>query len=108
MFQIIQGAANSVNFAEIINYYVQKEGNSSPSALRKILGHEARIEKILTQYQTPAKMPAQRKFDLWLPKNILAAIDMHVREVGFSNYKTLTEFIYKLSEICENDLHLAR
>ena len=38
----------------------------------------------------------------------MAAIDLHIRDVGFATYKTLTDFIFKLSEICENDLQLAR
>ena len=108
MYQILQNAANSVNYNEIINFYAGKDGNNSPSTLKKILGHEPRLEKFLSSYQAPLKPPTQRKADLWLPKNILAAIDMHVREVGFASYKTLTELIYKLNEVCENDLHRAR
>lgn len=81
---------------------------NSPSALKKILGHEPRLEKFLNGSHQPIKPPTQRKADLWLPKNVMAAIDLHVREVGFSSYKTLTELIYKLNEVCENDLHRAR
>jgi len=73
MYQIIQQTAGSVQYSEIVSVYVSKEQNSSPSTLRKILGH-----------------------------------DGSNREISYSSYKTLTDFIYKLNEVCENDLHRAR
>ena len=108
MYQVIQNAANSVNYNEIINHYAGKEGNHSPSGFKKILGHEARFEKFLGSFQAPIKSTGQHKADLWLSKNVLAAIDIHVKEMSFSNYKTLTEIVFKLNEVCENDLHRAR
>ncbi len=108
MYQIIQQTASSVQFSEIVSIYVSKEQNSSPSTLRKILGHDGKHHHFATSHQSPIKPPAQRKNDLWLPKNVMAAIDMHVKEVSFASYKTLTDFIYKLNEVCENDLHRAR
>lgn len=108
MYQVIQNAANSVNYNEIINHYAGKEGNNSPSAFKKILGHDARFEKFLSSFQTPLKPANQHKADLYLSKNVLAAIDLHVKEVSFASYKTLAELIFKLNEVCENDLHRAR
>lgn len=108
MYQMIQNVANSVNYNEIINHYANKDGNNSPSTLKKILGHEPRFERFLNNFQTPIKPVTQRKADLWLPKNVVAAIDLHVKEVGNINCKTLTEVVYKLNEVCENDLHRAR
>ena len=104
----MQTAVNSVNYTEIINYYISKE-TSSPSTLRKILGHDGKNDKYSISHQTAAiKSPMQRKADLWLPKQVLAAIDLHVKDVCFANYKTITDFIFKLYEICENDLHIVR
>ena len=108
MYQVIQNTANSVNYTEIINHYAGKDGNNSPSALKKILGHEAKFDKFLVNFQTPIKPANHRKADLWLPKNVLAAIDLHVKDIGYNNYNTLTEIIFKLNEVCENDLHKAR
>jgi hypothetical protein len=109
MFQVMQTAVNSVNYTEIINYYTHKDSNGSPSALKKILGHEARIEKFLNNFpNSQIKPPLQRKADLWLPKHVLAAIDLHARDVCMTNYKSITELVYKLNEICENDLHITR
>lgn len=107
MYQIFQQTANSVQFSDIVNVYVNKEQNS-PSTLRKILGHDGRLSEKHYISNHPIKPPAQRKSDLWLPKNVSAAIDMHVREISYSSYKTLTDFIYKLNEVCENDLQRAR
>jgi len=106
MYQVIQNAANLVNYKEIINHYAAKDLHS-PSGLKKILGHDTRLEKLLN-LQTPIKPATQRKADLWLPKNTLAAIDMHVREIALESYKTLTELIFKLNEVCENELHTTR
>ena len=111
MYQIMQTAASSVNFTEIIKYYTQnhKDTNSSPSALRKILGQENKTDKFTNNFpNTSIKLPVQRKADLWLPKNVVAAIDMHVKDSCYVNYKNITELIFKLSEICENDLHIIR
>ena len=110
MYQIIQQTASSVQFSEIVSIYVSKEQNSSPSTLRKILGHDGKHHHhhFAASHQSPIKPPTQRKTDLWLPKHVMAAIDMHVKEVSFASYKTLTDFIYKLNEVCENDLHRAR
>jgi len=107
MYQIIQNAANSVNYNEIISHFAAKDSHHSPSALKKILGHETRLDKLLN-FQAPIKLATQRKADLWLPKNDLAAVDMHVRQIGQGSYKTLTELIYKLNEVCENELHTTR
>lgn len=111
MYQVMQTAANSVNYADIISYYVQRDSNESPSGIRKILGghHETRLDKHLNPVIT-VKTPLQRKADLWMPKNVIAAIDMHVRDTitYTSNIKSITDLIYKLNEICENDLHFIR
>ena len=103
----MQQTANSVQYNEIVKAYVNKEQNS-PSTFRKILGHESRSSEkhFFTNHQI--RPPAQRKSDLWLPKHVLAAIDMHVREICYTNFKTITDFIYKLNEVCENDLHRTR
>lgn len=109
MYQVIQSAANSVNYSEIINYHLTKDTNESPSGLRKILGHEAKIEKYLANNQTTQIKPSvQRKADLWLPKYLISAVDSHVRDVCFANYKNITDIIYKLNEICESDLNIVR
>lgn len=114
MYQIMQAAANRINISEIVNYTIQKE-TSSPSALRKILGgggggggagrdnDSKSIEKLLAQ---PSSM--HRKTDTWLPKNVQSAIDMHLRDICYPSYKSLIEFIYRLNEICENDLQTVR
>ena len=109
MYQVIQNAANSVNFAEIINFCSHKETANSPSALRKILGHEPKAEKFINNFLSSSiKAPVQRKADLWLPKHVLSAIDLHVRDTCYANYKNITELIFKLCEICESDLHIIR
>jgi hypothetical protein len=111
MYQVMQTAASSVNFTEIIKFisHNSKDTNSSPSTLRKILGHENKSEKFSNNFPNiPIKAPIQRKADLWLPKNIIAAIDMHVKDSCYGTYKNITELIFKLSEICENDLHILR
>lgn len=113
MYQVMQTAANSVNFTEIIKFYSQnhKEVANSPSTLRKILGHDsAKTEKFTSTHQnlSTIKAPLQRKADLWLPKNVVAAIDLHVKDACYVNYKNITELIFKLSEICETDLHTIR
>jgi hypothetical protein len=124
MYQIIQQTAGSVQYSEIVSVYVSKEQNSSPSTLRKILGHDGSNSSgnsssrhhhshlmSTIHHHHPIKPPNtnQRKNnEPWIHKNVLAAIDMHVREISYSSYKTLTDFIYKLNEVCENDLHRAR
>lgn len=127
MYQIIQQTAGSVQYSEIVSVYVSKEQNSSPSTLRKILGHDGSNSSGNSSsrhhhnhlmstihhhhHHHPIKPPNtnQRKNnEPWIHKNVLAAIDMHVREISYSSYKTLTDFIYKLNEVCENDLHRAR
>lgn len=109
MYQIMQATANRINVSEIVNYIIQKE-TSSPSALRRILGGGAgrdndskSIEKLLAQ---PSSM--QRKTDAWLPKNVQSAIDLHLRDICYPSYKSLIEFIYRINEICENDLQTVR
>jgi hypothetical protein len=105
----MQTAANSVNYTEIITFCINRDSVESPSGFRKILGgHEARIDKHLTNQIITVKTPLQRKSDLWMPKYVIAAIDMHVREISNFNLKSLTELIYKLNEICENDLNFIR
>lgn len=92
---------------EIISYYASRDSNESPSGLRKILGGgEARFDKL--NPVITVKTPLQRKSDLWMPKNVIAAIDLHVREISFHSFKSITDLIYKLNEICENDLHFIR
>lgn len=109
MYQVIQNAANSVNYSDIINYYVSKDLSGSPSGFRKILGHEARIDKFLVNNQSiQIKPPIQRKADLYMPKFLTHAIDSHVRDICFVNYKNLTEIIYKLNEACDTDLNTVR
>lgn len=105
----MQTAANSVNYNEIISYYVSRDSNESPSGIRKILGghYETRLDKHLNPVIT-VKTPLQRKADLWLPKHVVAAIDLHVREISYHGFKSITDLIYKLNEICENDLHFIR
>lgn len=103
----MQNAANSVNYAEIIKYFVNRDMIETPSGIRKILGHETRIERFQTQSIT-LNSSMQKKVDIILPRYVLSAIDLHVKEVGFQNFKTLTELIYKLNEICENELSLVR
>lgn len=109
MYQVMQTAASSVNFTEIISFYVSRDSTESPSGFRKILGghSEARLDKHLNPVVT-VKTPLQRKADLWLPKHVVAAIDLHVREMSYHSFKSLTDLIYKLNEICENDLHFIR
>lgn len=118
MYQIMQTAANSVNFAEIVSFWVASRGGGtgglgsdsteSPSGIRKILGHhETRLDKHANPVIT-VKTPLQRKADLWMPKHVIAAIDLHVREISYHNFKSITDLIYKLNEICENDLHFIR
>jgi hypothetical protein len=108
MYQIMQAAANRINLPDIINYIIQKE-TSSPSALRKILGGAGRdndlktVEKLVAQ---PSSM--QRKTDAWLPKNVQSAIDLHLKDICYPSYKSLIEFVYRLNEICENDLQTVR
>lgn len=107
MYQIMQTAANSVNFTEIISSFVSRDSTDSPSGIRKILGGgESRSDKL--NPVITVKTPLQRKADLWLPKNIVAAIDLHVREISYQSFKSITDLIYKLNEICENDLHFIR
>ena len=111
MYQVMQTAASSVNFTEIIKFYSHNYTNNSPSTLRKkILGHENKNDKFSNNLINSMliKPPMQRKVDLWLPKNVIAAIDMHVKDSCYSSYKNITELIFKLSEICENDLHILR
>lgn len=115
MSQVICDVANSINYAEIINWYVNKESNGSPSGLRKILGHEPRIEKFLNNYQSlQIKPPVQIKNQTLLPKPVSTAIDWHVFELHDKEFKkpiefkTLTELVFKLSEICENDVQTVR
>jgi hypothetical protein len=104
----MQSAANSINYTDMINYYISKEVNS-PSTLRKILGHDGKNDRYSNNHASSSlKPPMQRKADLWLPKQVIAAIDLHVKDVCFAHYKTITEFIFKLYEICENDLHIVR
>lgn len=109
MYQVMQTAAENVkaNLSEIVSYYVSRESTESPSAFRKILGGgEARYDKL--NPVITIKTPLQRKTDLWMPKNVVAAIDLHVRELSGQNLNSLTELIYRLNEICENDLHFIR
>lgn len=107
MYQVLQNAANTVNYSEIINFYVNKEVSGSPSGFRKILGHEGRSDKQLNN-QIQIKSPLQRKADLFMPKYVISAIDYHVKDICFSNYKTITEIIYKLNEVCDCNLNLVR
>lgn len=110
MYQVMQTAAESVktNMSEIISFYVSRgDSTESPSAFRKILGGgEARYDKL--NPVTTIKTPLQRKSDLWLPRHVVAAIDLHVRELISQNLPSITDLIYKLNEICENDLHFIR
>ena len=106
---LFKQAAESVNYSKIIESVVGKDGTDSPSPFRKILGQETRLEKYLSNSSsTIIKPPATRKSDLWLPKNVQAAVDLHVREVANLKLQTLTELVHKLIEICENEILMAR
>jgi hypothetical protein len=119
MYAVMQSAAASVNFTDIVKNFSNND-SSSPSALRKILGHEKHFQPgsiernpstngaISPQTNLLSKASMQRKSELWLSKHILAAIDLHVKEVSALNIKTLTELVFKLNEICENEVHMVR
>ena len=107
----MQQAASNVNFSEIVKQHAGREATSSPSTLRKILGQDGRGDKAHSSGQqllATYKAPIQRKCDLWLPRHVLAAVDSHVSDVCFVPYKTIAELVFKLAEICENDLHVVR
>jgi hypothetical protein len=108
MMQTMHNIANSINYIEIINSHISKESESS-STLSKILGHsDSKSEKSQIGNLSAIKSPNKRKHDILPPKIIINAIDSHVKDVAQDRYKTLTELIFKLREICENDLHLIR
>ena len=107
--QLFQQAADSVNYTKIVEYYAGKDGFESPSPIRKILGQETRFDRYLSGANTTLiKTPTTRKNDLWLPKNVQAAIDLHVKEVANSKITSLAELIFKLVEICDNEIFMAR
>jgi hypothetical protein len=111
MMGVMQNIASKVNYIEIVNYFIKEDSANSPSTLRKILGKDSKPEKTFTpkHYTTTALIqPLQRKSDLWFPKHVIAAIDSHVRDVSRENFSCLTDFLFKLTEICENDLHVIR
>lgn len=99
--------ANSINYIEIINNYINKESDSG-STLSKILGHDSKSDKLQANSMAVIKPPIKRKADILPPKIVMAAIDLHVRDVTMDRFKTLTELVFKLKEICEIDLHIVR
>ena len=116
---IIQSLATNFAYKDIVHFHLSnKDSSDSPSTLRKILGHESKtIEKFLgsgaNQMLLNATIKTQqnqsRKSDLNLTKYELATVDMFVKELNhlqFGSY--LNEIIFKLSEICEKDLHIVR
>lgn len=107
MYQILQNVANTINYSEIINYYINKETSGSPTGLRKILGHESRTDR-LNNNQIQIKSPLQRKSDLFMPKFVISAIDSHVKDIGIMHFKTIADVIYKLNEVCDCNLNLVR
>jgi hypothetical protein len=121
MYQVMASVPSLINFAEIVSTHI-KDSTDSPSTLRKFLGRgggggggEDRGEKFLTGTNQQAlinasagKSPSQRKSELALPKDVVGAIDRHVYEVRNLNNKYLADVIYKLSDICQSDLHLLR
>jgi hypothetical protein len=109
MMQTMHNIANSINYIEIINSHISKESDSG-STLSKILGghSDSKSEKSQANNLTTIKSPIKRKHDILPAKIILSVIDSHVKDVANDRFKTLTELIFKLKEICENDLHLVR
>lgn len=108
MIQTMHSLANSINYQDTINSCVgEKEG--STLSLSKILGHDSKSDRHAKSQETsPIVAPIKRKADILPSRYVLAAIDTHVKEVSYAQYKNLTELIYQLKDICENDLHLAR
>ena len=103
--QAMHTIANSINYIEIIKSHISKEQDSG-STFSKILGHsdsKAQINNLAS-----IKSPLKRKQDILPPKLIINVVDSHVKDVANDRYKTLTELIFKLREICENDLHMIR
>lgn len=108
MMQTMHNIANSINYIEIINSHVSKESDSG-STLSKILGHsDSKSEKSTIGNLAAIKSPIKRKQEILPPKIIINAIDSHVKDVANDRFKSLTELIFKLKEICENELHFLR
>jgi hypothetical protein len=136
MAAIIQSIATNFAYKEIVNFCVNnKDTTDSPSTLRKILGgvgsgsssydSSNRIEKILTTnshqnqmllYATIIKsaqgqhqqQQQARKADLQMSKYEIPAIDIFIKEMAYIQFNNLSDIIFKLSEICEKDLHIMR
>jgi hypothetical protein len=111
MFQIIPSVANVINVVEIVKSHVEKEQLGSPSGFRKFLGRgggEVSVDKFVSTSSLLTSVGTQRKYEPVLPKDVLSAIDHHVIDVKMSNSKSLVDLIYKLSDICTNEIHLVR